>query len=62
MSGLPPRPGPSAFEVAVVTAAVRLSVSGIPDAAPVDATPAWRFSGRWYARGPLADRRPTVTR
>jgi hypothetical protein len=43
------RTGPSADEVAVVTAAyLALSSSAPTAAAPLDVTPVWRFANRWY--------------
>ena len=57
MSGLRPRPGPSATEVALVAAALALSAAPAPVVA-AEPTPAWRFSGRWFRAGRYDLRRP----
>ncbi|MGC8497892.1 MAG: hypothetical protein ACP5OV_00085 [Acidimicrobiales bacterium] len=57
MSGLRPRPGPSAAEVALVAAAVVLSSAPAP-VETAEPTPAWRFAGRWFRAGRYDLRRP----
>ncbi len=57
MSGLAPRPGPTAAEVAAVAAALTL-LAGPPGAPVADPTPRWRFSGRWFQVGRYDLRRP----
>jgi len=57
--GLRPRVSASPEEIATVTAIAReLLMRQLVAPAP-DATPAWRFSGRWFAAHPFsALRRP----
>ncbi len=56
--GLRPRPAIPASELAAVTAAVASLASPSPGTAiDTDVTPAWRFSGRWFAGSPLNDQR-----
>lgn len=44
--------GPSAEEIAVVTAAyLALQSPGVVVDEVVDATPPWRFAGRWFGAG-----------
>ncbi len=57
MSGLRPRLGPRAADVALVAAAVALAAAPTPPT-PADPTPAWRFSGRWFRAGRYDLRRP----
>ena len=57
MSGIRPRPGPRAADVALVAAAVALAAAPTPPT-PADPTPAWRFSGRWFRAGRYDLRRP----
>jgi hypothetical protein len=57
VSGLPPRPQPTAEEIAVVTAAVQALSKGSRSEDMAD-TPAWRFSGRWFATRRFELRRP----
>jgi len=46
-----PTCGPTAEEIAVVTAAARALMTARAAAPEVrDETPAWRFSGRWFGR------------
>ena len=58
---LAPRPELGPDETAAVVAAVeellRARVVAVADA-DADATPVWRFSGRWFNAGPLVMRRP----
>jgi hypothetical protein len=58
MNGLPARPGPTDDELAAVTAAATLLLQTSHGEAAANTTPVWRFSGRWFAAGPFALRRP----
>lgn len=56
--GLAPRPTLPDDEMAALLAAAEEVAASMAAPSAVDETPAWRFSGRWFNRGPLADRRP----
>ena len=55
--GLPPRPELSSEELAAVIAAAEQILKS-DKARVVDATPSWRFSGRWFNSGRYTLRRP----
>ncbi|NNN00887.1 MAG: hypothetical protein HKL86_03535 [Acidimicrobiaceae bacterium] len=60
---LPPRPQVDPAEVAVIVAvAVAMSSLSPNHVVENDETPAWRFSGRWFNRGPFSLRRPSRLR
>ncbi len=56
--GLTPRPTLPDEEMAALVAAAEQVAATIAARPAADDVPAWRFSGRWFNRGPLADRRP----
>lgn len=57
--GLTPRPELEPDELAaLIAAAEELLESEQLAAAPVDVTPNWRFSGRWFNAGQFANPRP----
>ena len=56
--GLAPRPELGPDETAAVIAAVQELLRAPMVDTVVDATPVWRFSGRWFNAGPLMMRRP----
>jgi len=56
--GLRPRAEVPAEELAALTAAAHALLSPVTATEPVaDVTPAYRFSGRWFASGPLSSQR-----
>lgn len=55
--GLSPRPTLPEEELAALVA-VAEELLRAPRVRVTDTTPAWRFSGRWFAAGPYALRRP----
>lgn len=57
--GLRPRPEVPAEELAIITAAAQALLSPTAAEEIRDATPAYRFSGRWFGTGYLSSlRRP----
>jgi len=56
--GLTPRPAPSDEEIAALVIAAREVLAPRALLRPVEVTPAWRFSGRWFNLGPFDQRRP----
>ncbi|MGH9019494.1 MAG: hypothetical protein ACRDV0_00525 [Acidimicrobiales bacterium] len=55
--GLAPRPSLPDDDMAALVAAAEQVMSTMVTRA-VDPVSPWRFSGRWFSAGPLADRRP----
>jgi hypothetical protein len=56
--GLAPRPALAPEELAALVAAAEAVLAAAVAPAPLAATPAWRFSGRWFDLAPFSNRRP----
>jgi hypothetical protein len=56
MAALQITPDPSDEEVAAIVAAIEVGIPRGRAASPVEATPRWRWSGRWWSK-PIPQRR-----
>lgn len=56
--GLPARPSLSDEDLAALVSAAQEVLRVRALAQPMERTPAWRFSGRWFNHGPFDQRRP----